>query len=304
MLRPQHLLRPRTAAAGARRDLEPAVQYPCAISASRCAAQPSPIERLQANTFVPSDLTPIAPSFRLWRSSVTVEELDDHGRALSRRGAHTLGLRDLRRGATHQPRAQGRGRFPPGALRRAYSRLGDRRRLVAAGAVAAAAQAHGLDQGGAEAARRRQCGDPVQPRNPADRARSRAPGHRRLRQGSAADLLEPAVRRNPRPAAEPDPRRCRPCRHPALQQPARRRRADDRIEDFVQRADRTLCLRQRAVPGALRRRAWSSRCAPTACRTAASSPPSPTSRRASKPPKRWSAPTKRWSGACASAPRN
>jgi signal transduction histidine kinase len=37
--------------------------------------EPSPIERLQANTFVPSDLTPIAPSFRLWRSSVTVEEL-------------------------------------------------------------------------------------------------------------------------------------------------------------------------------------------------------------------------------------
>ena len=36
---------------------------------------PSPIEQLQANTFVPSDLTPIAPSFRLWRSSVTVEEL-------------------------------------------------------------------------------------------------------------------------------------------------------------------------------------------------------------------------------------
>jgi Na+/proline symporter/signal transduction histidine kinase/CheY-like chemotaxis protein len=37
--------------------------------------EPSPIERLQANTFVPSDLTPIAPSFRLRRSSVTVEEL-------------------------------------------------------------------------------------------------------------------------------------------------------------------------------------------------------------------------------------
>ncbi|MFN3655689.1 MAG: NahK/ErcS family hybrid sensor histidine kinase/response regulator [Pseudolabrys sp.] len=37
--------------------------------------EPSPIERLQANTFVPSDLTPITPSFRLWRSSVTVEEL-------------------------------------------------------------------------------------------------------------------------------------------------------------------------------------------------------------------------------------
>jgi Na+/proline symporter/signal transduction histidine kinase len=37
--------------------------------------EPSEIGRLQANTFVPSDLTPIAPSFRLWRSSVTVEEL-------------------------------------------------------------------------------------------------------------------------------------------------------------------------------------------------------------------------------------
>ena len=36
---------------------------------------PSPIERLQADIFVPSDLVPIAPSFRLWRSSVTVEEL-------------------------------------------------------------------------------------------------------------------------------------------------------------------------------------------------------------------------------------
>ena len=37
--------------------------------------EPSPIERLQADIFVPSDLAPIAPSFRLWRSSVTVEEL-------------------------------------------------------------------------------------------------------------------------------------------------------------------------------------------------------------------------------------
>ncbi len=37
--------------------------------------EPTAIERLQANTFVPPDLTPIAPSFRLWRSSVTVDEL-------------------------------------------------------------------------------------------------------------------------------------------------------------------------------------------------------------------------------------
>jgi Na+/proline symporter/signal transduction histidine kinase len=35
----------------------------------------TPIERLQANVFVESDSAPIVPSFRLWRSSVTVEEL-------------------------------------------------------------------------------------------------------------------------------------------------------------------------------------------------------------------------------------
>jgi Na+/proline symporter/signal transduction histidine kinase len=36
---------------------------------------PASIERLQADLFVPSHLTPLPPSFRLWRSSVTVEEL-------------------------------------------------------------------------------------------------------------------------------------------------------------------------------------------------------------------------------------
>ncbi len=36
---------------------------------------PAAIERLQADLFVPSALTPIPPSFRLWRSAVTVEEL-------------------------------------------------------------------------------------------------------------------------------------------------------------------------------------------------------------------------------------
>jgi len=36
---------------------------------------PASIERVQADLFVPSQLTPIPPSFRLWRSSVTIEEL-------------------------------------------------------------------------------------------------------------------------------------------------------------------------------------------------------------------------------------
>jgi len=43
-----------------------------AFSLSRA---PQAIERMQADLFVPSDLKPMAPSFRLWRSSVTVEEL-------------------------------------------------------------------------------------------------------------------------------------------------------------------------------------------------------------------------------------
>ena len=37
--------------------------------------QPSPIERLQASVFVEADRSPSAPSFRLWRSPVTVGEL-------------------------------------------------------------------------------------------------------------------------------------------------------------------------------------------------------------------------------------
>ena len=74
MLRPQHLFG---------LDLPPLVHgvawsllinIACYIGFSFRRA-PSPIERIQANTFVPSDLTPISPSFRLWRSSVTVEEL-------------------------------------------------------------------------------------------------------------------------------------------------------------------------------------------------------------------------------------
>jgi signal transduction histidine kinase len=39
------------------------------------ARAPAAIERLQANLFVPVERAPMTPSFRLWRSSVTVEEL-------------------------------------------------------------------------------------------------------------------------------------------------------------------------------------------------------------------------------------
>jgi signal transduction histidine kinase/CheY-like chemotaxis protein len=39
------------------------------------AHRPSSIERLQADLFVPNTLTPIAPSFRRWRTTVTVQDI-------------------------------------------------------------------------------------------------------------------------------------------------------------------------------------------------------------------------------------
>jgi Na+/proline symporter/signal transduction histidine kinase len=74
LLRPQHLLG---------FDLPPlvhgvlwslALNIACYLGVS-LRRRPSAIELLQANLFVPSALTPIAPSFRFWRSAVTVEEL-------------------------------------------------------------------------------------------------------------------------------------------------------------------------------------------------------------------------------------
>jgi Na+/proline symporter/signal transduction histidine kinase len=46
-----------------------------AYIASSLAREPSAIEQVQADLFVPAKLAPIAPSFRLWRTSVTVEDL-------------------------------------------------------------------------------------------------------------------------------------------------------------------------------------------------------------------------------------
>ena len=39
------------------------------------ARQPSSIERLQADLFVPNTLTPIAPTFRRWRTTITVQDI-------------------------------------------------------------------------------------------------------------------------------------------------------------------------------------------------------------------------------------
>ncbi len=81
----------------------------------------------------------MTPSFRLWRSSVTVEELTDHGRALSRRGAHARVVRKLRRDAAHQPRSpKHEADFQLLRYAEHHAGLGHRRGVVAAGAVVAA----------------------------------------------------------------------------------------------------------------------------------------------------------------------
>ena len=243
--------RARASAAGARRALEPVAQHARLSWRSRSRAR-------RARSSGCRRTSSRRPSARRCAELPALAFLGDgrgadrDGRALSRRGAHLVGVRELRGEPPHQPRSQARSRHPPAALRRASPRLGDRRGLLAPRAVAAAAQAHRLDQGRAQAARRRQCGDPVQPRDPADRARSRAPGHRGVRQGPAAGLLEPAVRRDPRPAAGAHPRRRRARRDPAPQRRAGRARAGPRRRPRA-RAHHALSLRREADPGALRR---------------------------------------------------
>jgi hypothetical protein len=47
------------------------------------AHRPSSIERLQADLFVPNTLTPIAPTFRRWRTTVTVQDIQSRWRNIS-----------------------------------------------------------------------------------------------------------------------------------------------------------------------------------------------------------------------------
>jgi Na+/proline symporter/CheY-like chemotaxis protein/two-component sensor histidine kinase len=69
---------------------------------------PAAIERLQADLFVPSQLTPLPPSFRLWRSSVTVEELTTTvARYLGEERTRTsFGSYALTRGISIDPKAE------------------------------------------------------------------------------------------------------------------------------------------------------------------------------------------------------
>ena len=128
-------------------------------------------------------LAPRAPSFRLRRASVTVEEL-------IATVARYLGEERTRESFASFAAARRISLDPQAEADFQLLQYGE---YLLASAIGAASSRLVLslllrkrtrfDQGRAQAARRRQCGDPLQPRNPADRARSRPPRHRGVRQG-------------------------------------------------------------------------------------------------------------------------
>ena len=298
-------VRARPAAAGARRDLEPGGQHRLLISACRCGASRRRSSGCRPILFVPTRAGADRAELPALALLGDGRGADRDGRALSRRGAHAQRLRELRRHPPHQPRAA-RTRptsgwcatpsiFWPRRSARASSRL-VLSLLLRKRTVSTKAALKLLDDANAAIQYNREI-------------LQTALDH--VRQGIAVfdkDLqlicwnrqfgeildLPPSLIRVGIGLAEI----LRFNAGAATSRPsASTNSCTQQIERYVSGSEPFLRALRRARPGR-------SRCAPTACRTAASSPPSPTSRRASKPPKRWSAPTRRWSGACTSAPRS
>ncbi len=101
--------------------------------------QPTSIERIQAEAFVPHDMpAPSASSFRIGRPAVTIGQLEIDCGALSWRGAHRPCLRGARSGARCRFRSQFRRRCHDGEVCRAPPRQRDWARIIAARHGAAA----------------------------------------------------------------------------------------------------------------------------------------------------------------------
>ena len=231
---------------------------------------PSAIERVQADVFVPTDLAPMAPTFRRWRSSVTVEEL-------TATVARYLG--DKRTRSSFESFAQSRRISLEPKSEANIELLRYAEHLLASGIGAASSRLvlslllrkrTVIDRGRAEIARRRKRGDPLQPRSAADRARSRASGYRRVRQRAASGVLEPAVRRDTQSAAQ-----CRAGRRNAA------RALGNSMPSVAHSAKATLPLSSTpafkttpTVPthslSGIPTATWSSRCAAVRCRAAVS----------------------------------
>ena len=232
-----------------RRAVEPRRSTRLSMSPSRCARPATPIERLQASAFVSPDMPAMAQTFRLWRSSRHRRGTARDRRALSRRGADRRAPSRPSRAAAASSWSRSREadihllRFAEHLLASAIGAASSR--LV----LSLLLRRRNVDQEGcAEAARRCLRRHPVQPRPAAARARPCPPGHHRVRQGPAPDVLEPRVPGPLRTARRTRPRRRRARRDRPLQRRARRlwRRRAGRIR---RRAARKL------------RRTISSRCA-------------------------------------------
>ena len=109
------------------------VSFFVAFSLSR---SPKPIERLQANVFVPQDLTPL-PILRPASHRRPHRRADGDGGALSRRRAQPAIVRAFRRGERAHPRSEGGGRPACASLQRAAFGERHRRSFGPPGAFAA-----------------------------------------------------------------------------------------------------------------------------------------------------------------------
>jgi hypothetical protein len=118
------------------------------------AREPSSIERLQADLFVPDTLAPATPTFRRWRTTVTVQDIESTVAQYlgPERARHSFEAFAVTHNTRLDPAAP--GRFRTAAACGAPDRVIDRGGVLAPGDVADAAQAHSLCQGRAQAARR------------------------------------------------------------------------------------------------------------------------------------------------------
>jgi len=142
--------------------------------------------------------------------------------------------------------AGGRGDFELLQYAEYLLAFSDRRGVIAAGAVAVLRSARSRPKS-AEASRRRQRRDPLQSRKSCQtRARSRAAGHRGVRQGAGAGLLEPAIRRHlPILPHEIDPRRYRARTIFLATSPSMASQRHERRRVYRPRARRQIRLRRR-----------------------------------------------------------
>ncbi len=157
------------------------------------ARLPSSIERLQADLFVPNTLTPIAPTFRRWRSTVTVQDIQTTVSQYlgPERAANAFEAFAAAHPANLDPAAPADFELLQHAERLIASSIGAASsRLV----MSLLLRKRTVSAKAAPAARRSPRRAAFQPRDPADRAEPRPPGHRSVRRRFAADLLEPAVR--------------------------------------------------------------------------------------------------------------